>query len=100
MVVGLSAAAGKEDLLRTRAEERSNVLAGGFDSGAGLLAKSMDRGSVAEFHREIRKHGVEHSRLDGRRGVVIEVDAVHELGTFRIALWRREVKEVRDVRTL
>ena len=78
MVVGFGAAAGEDDLLRARADEGGNLFAGGFDGGAGALARSMDRGRVGEFGREIGKHRVENGGFDGRGGVEIEVDAVHK----------------------
>ncbi len=61
------------------------MFAGGFDGGAGALARSMDRGRVGEFGREIGKHRVENGGFDGRGGVEIEVDAVH-MASHRILL--------------
>jgi len=57
----------------------------GFNGGAGALAECMDGRGVAKVGREVGKHGVEDSRIDGRSGVVIEVDAVHTT-TNRILL--------------
>ncbi len=83
MVVGFGAAAGEDNLLGARTDQHGHLIAGGFDGGAGALAGRVDRGSVAEFGGEIREHGVEDGRLNGRGGVVIEVDAVHG-AAFRI----------------
>jgi len=77
VVVGFGAAAGEDDFLGPSVEERGDLFAGGFDGGAGALAKGVDGGGVAKFGREIREHGVEHGGVDGGGGVVIEVDAVH-----------------------
>ena len=77
VVVGFSAAAGEDDFLGSGADEGGDLFAGGFDGGAGALAGGVDGGGVGEIGGEIGKHGVEDLRVDGRRGVVIEVDAVH-----------------------
>jgi len=37
----------------------------------------VDGGGIAEFGREVGQHGVEHLRLNGGGGVVIEIDALH-----------------------
>ena len=77
VIVGFGAAAGEENLLGARADERGHLFAGGLDGSASLLAESVDRRSVAEFAGEVGEHRVEHFRLDGGGGVVIEIDAVH-----------------------
>ncbi len=78
VVVRLCAAAGENDFLGAGADEGGNLLTGGLHGGAGALAGSVDGGSVGKFAGEIGKHGVEHSGLDGRGGVEIEIDAVHK----------------------
>ncbi len=83
VVVGFCAAAGEDDFLGARADEGGNLFTGCFDRGAGFLSRRVDRGSVGKFAGEIGKHGVEHSGLDGRGGVKIEIDAVH-MPTHRI----------------
>src|SRR5260370_5387164 len=91
VIVGLGAAAGEDDLLRAGADEGGNLFAGSFDRTAGTLPGSVDRSGVSEFRGKIGQHRVEHFRLDGRGGVKIEVDALHE-ATHRILLagvfWR------------
>src|SRR5215469_15584583 len=77
VIVGFRAAAGEENLLGPSANERGNLLARSLDGSAGVLAKRVDGGGVAEFDREIGKHGVEDFGLDRGGCVVIEVDAVH-----------------------
>src|SRR5262249_19750048 len=78
VIIGFGAAAGEDDFLGSGAEKGSDLITGGFDGGAGTLADRMDAGSVAEFGGEVRKHRIEDLRLDGRCGVVIEIDAIHE----------------------
>jgi hypothetical protein len=84
VVVGFGAAAGEDNFLGTSADERGDLFAGRFDGGAGALAGSVDGGGVGEVAGEIGKHGVEDLRVDGRRGVVIEIDAVHGVASLRI----------------
>lgn len=78
VVVRLRATAGENDLLRARINQCSDLFASGLDRGASALAESVNRGGVAELGREKRKHGVEDGGLDGRGGVVIEVNALHK----------------------
>ncbi len=85
MIVGFGAAASEDDFLGPRADEGSDLLAGGFHSAAGTLTGSVDGSSVAKLLGEIGQHGVEHFRLDRRGGVEIEIDAVHK-ATQRILL--------------
>ena len=87
VVVGLGAAAGEDDFLGACADEGGDLFSGGFDGGAGALAGGVDGGSVCEIDGEIREHGVEDLGVDGRRSVVIEVDAVHG-AALRILRWQ------------
>ena len=80
VVIGFGAAAGEDDLLGASTDQRGNLLAGGFDGGAGALTGRVDGGGVGKVGREIREHGVEDLGVDGRRGVVVEIDAVHRDG--------------------
>ena len=77
VVVGFGATAGEDDFLGAGADQSSDLLAGRFDRAARTLAWRVDGSSIGKFAREIRHHGIERFRLDRRRGVVIEVDAVH-----------------------
>lgn len=99
MIVGFSAAAREDNLLGTAANKGGNLFAGGFDSGAGTLTWRVDGGRVAEFPGEIGKHRVEHRRLDGRRGVVVQVHAVHRLSLRIDASFVRGKARGRDRRS-
>ena len=77
MVVGFGAAAGEDDFLGAGVEERRDLFARCFNSGAGPLAECVDGRGVAEVGGKIGKHGVEDGGVDGGGGVVIEVDAGH-----------------------
>src|SRR5262249_23895330 len=83
MVNRLGASAGRDNYLRTRADERRDLFAGGFNSSASALAGGVDGGGVAEIAGEIGKQRVEHRRFDGCGGVVVEVDS-HDPPTDRI----------------
>src|SRR5215469_379654 len=84
VIVGLRAATGEENLLGACRNQCSDMFARGFHSRASFLAVSVDRGGIAELPGEVGKHRVEHLRLDGSGGVIIEVNAVH-VPAFRIA---------------
>jgi len=77
VIVRFGAAAREDDFLGASANQKSDLFAGGFYSGAGALAGSVDGGGIAELGGEVGKHGVEDGGFDGRGGVVIEVDAWH-----------------------
>ncbi len=74
-VVGLGGAGGEDDLLRGRADELGDLLAGLFDGGFGFPSKGVvAAGGVAEDSGEVGHHGFEHARIERRGGVVIHVD--------------------------
>jgi len=77
VIVGFGAATGEENLLGSSANELGNLLARGLDGSTGVLAEGVDGGGVAEFGREVGKHGIEDFGFDRGGCVVIEVDAVH-----------------------
>ena len=58
--------------------EGGDLFAGRFYCCASLLAECVDGRGVPEFAGEIGQDCIEHFRLDGRRGVEIEVDAIHK----------------------
>ena len=56
------------------------------------MAERVDGGGIAVFAGEIGQHGAEHFRLNGRGGVVIEIDALHGARS-RIGLGLAEGKD-------
>src|SRR6266851_2047920 len=77
VVVSFRAAAGEDDFLRTRANQRRDLFARSFNRAARLLPKGVNRGGIAELPRQVGQHSVEHRRLDSRGGIVIQIDAIH-----------------------
>src|SRR5579863_1526994 len=74
-VVAFSGAAGEDDFLRSSANQRGDLRAGGFDRFfAGPAEGMVTAGGVAEFLGEIGQHGLNHARIDLRSGVIIEVN--------------------------
>jgi len=65
VIVRFCAAAGEDNFLRARSEKRSDLIARGFDRGAGALADGMDGSGVAELGGEVGKHHVEDFGFDG-----------------------------------
>ena len=74
VIVGFGAAAGKENFLGASVNECSDLFTRDFDGGAGFLPDSVNGGSVTEGCGKVREHDIEHSRIDGRGCVVIEID--------------------------
>jgi hypothetical protein len=73
-VAGFGAAAGEDDLVRLRADQRRDMAARGVDGVFGAAAQRVTGRRVAERVAQERQHGVEHIRRDRRGGVVIEID--------------------------
>ena len=78
-VVGLGAARGEDDLLRRDPEEARDALARRVDPVARLPPEAVDARSVAEALREVGQHRRQDVGVDRRRGVVIEIDASHDV---------------------
>src|SRR5580704_14532649 len=76
-IVGLGAAAGENDFRSATTQQRRYGLAGVFDGSPRLLPMMMDGGSIAELLSEIRTHRLEHVGQQRSRGVIVEVNAVH-----------------------
>src|SRR4029077_647923 len=77
VVVGFRSAAGKDNFLRTRADQLRDLLARCFHRGTRSLAEGVNRSSVSKFSGEVREHGIEDTRLDGGGGIMIQIDASH-----------------------
>ena len=56
---------------------RRQLVRGRIRRRSGRAGRAVDGGGVGEVGGEIRKHGVEDRGFDGRRGVVIEINAGH-----------------------
>ncbi len=79
-VVTLRGAGGKNDFIRRRIDQRSNLLPGRNHGCAGLPTKGMCiAGCVAEPGGEKRQHGVQNARIERRGGVVVEINGKFDL---------------------
>src|SRR5579864_6236886 len=76
-IVGLSAAAGEDNLGGAATKQRCHRVASVLDRGPRLLSVMMNRRRVAELLREIRPHRLKHFGQYGRGGVVVEINAAH-----------------------
>ena len=93
-IVGLGAAAGENDFRSATTKQRRYGLAGVFDGSPRLLPMMMDGGSIAELLSEIRTHRLEHVGQQRSRGVIVEVNAVHNRTRFYSTL-RKSVRSGR-----
>src|SRR5262249_23075618 len=76
-VVGLGGTAREDDVLRLGVDEPGDLLATRLDGLLGLPPESVaPAGGVPEHAAEVRHHRLEHPRVQGRRGVVVHVDAL------------------------
>ncbi len=74
-VVRLAGAAREDDLGRIRADQSGDLRPRNIDGFLRLPAiRMLPARRVAEFLVEVRKHCLEHPRIDGGRGVEVEVD--------------------------
>ena len=77
----------KSDLGRVGADQGGDLRPGLVDGRLGLLPEMVDAGRVSELVAQRRRHPVDDRREQGRRGVVVEIDALH--GSHRIVAFRR-----------
>ena len=73
-VVGFAGAAGEDDLSGTRPDQPGDLLARSVNRFLGVPSERMlpARG-VAESNGEVRQHRVEHTRIDRRGRVIVEI---------------------------
>src|SRR3954469_946760 len=76
-VVGLSAAAGKNNFRRTRIHQRRYRCSRLFHRRPRVLAIMVNRRRIAELLQVKRPHRLKHLRQDRGGGIVIEVNAAH-----------------------
>jgi len=77
MVVGLRPPAREENLSGAAVQEPRRLRAGRFDDPAGLDTVRVRARRVAEDLAHAEKHDIGDLRVDGRRGIVVEVDGLH-----------------------
>jgi hypothetical protein len=65
----------EHDLVRFRADQSRYFAAGAIDSGARLLAEAMDTRRVAVVFSQRAGHRTRDTRVNGRRGTVIQINA-------------------------
>ena len=70
-VAGFGAAAGENDLVRPRAEDRRETVAGVIHRRTGATTSRVDRRGVAEFPFEKRQHRLARFGRERGRGVVV-----------------------------
>jgi hypothetical protein len=74
-VVALCSAGGEHDLLLCAGAEQSAELpAGDADGGSGFLAVAVATGGVPERGGEVGQHRLKDPRVEGCRGLVVQVD--------------------------
>ena len=74
-VVGFGGAAGENDLFRRGVDQRSDLLARGFDGFfAGPAEAVIAAGGVAKLLGEIGQHRFHDARIDGRGRVIVHVN--------------------------
>ena len=76
-IIGLGAAAGEDDLGGTGIDERGHLAARGLQALLGGLSEMVDAGRVTIHLSEARHRRLENFPIDGRGGVVIEVEMLH-----------------------
>src|SRR5262249_20793964 len=82
-VVGLGARAREHDLVGGGADQRGHLRASDVEGSASLLAEPVQAGRVTEVLAQHGRHGLQHARVERRRGVVIEIDAPHAYNLSR-----------------
>ena len=95
-VVRLGRAAGEGDLRRRRADQRGDLRPRRVHGVLRFPApRVLAAGGVAELLGEVRQHRLEDAGIDGRRGVVVEIEGLHWSGSpgsqvlsgLRLRIW-------------
>src|SRR3982074_1941394 len=81
-VVGLRAAAGKDDFRRAASQQPGPGPPRALPRRSRLLAMMMDGRRIPEALPEVGLHGLQDCRQHGRGGVIVEVDAAHGWMSF------------------
>src|SRR5262245_16224220 len=76
-VVGFTSSAREYNLLRHASQQRGDLTSGTVESRLGGARRPVVAGWVSEGFLQQRQHGGDHPRIDGRAGVVVEVDRRH-----------------------
>jgi hypothetical protein len=80
-IVGLAAAAGEHDLVGRRAEQRRHLAASQLQCGLCRRARPMAARGIAKGFVHEWPHGGRDRRIDGRAGVVVEINLSHRIRT-------------------
>src|SRR5207237_3292065 len=75
-IVGFGGAAREEDFVGRSVEQGGGLLAGLFQSLAGVSAGVMTGGGIAGSFAEVRPHRFPNRGKHGRRGGVVKIDAI------------------------
>jgi hypothetical protein len=78
-VVRLGTAGSEHDLLRRHAEEARDLLARHVDAVPSFPSEAVNAGGVAEALGEVGHHRRQDVGVDGRGGIVVEIDASHDV---------------------
>ena len=74
-IVGLGGAGSENDLFGAGADQLSRLFPGQLDRRFRLPSEGvLAAGCVAEFLKEIRRHGLKDPRVHGGRGVMVHID--------------------------
>ena len=73
-VIGLAAATGEDDFCYLATQQRRHLCAGMLNCPLGLHAVGMRARRVAEVLVEVRHHRLRHATVNGRRGIVVQVN--------------------------
>ena len=74
-IVALGGAAGEDDRPRLGPDQAGDLLAGLVHRLLGLLTEGvLPAGGVAVVFGEVWQHGLQHARIDARRGMVVQIN--------------------------
>ena len=91
-VVGLGGAAGENDFLGLGADQRRDLFARATNGLLRLPSEAMvAAGGVAELFSEIRKHRIEHARIDPRGRMIVHVNGLFQ-HLFFLSIYSRSIR--------
>ena len=77
VVVGLGAAAGKNQGVRRAAQEGGGLLPGLVNGGPGGQAEGVAAGGIAKVVVEVGQHSRRYLGVKGRGGIIVQINGVH-----------------------
>src|SRR6187402_3335831 len=75
-IAGFGSTRREDYFVRSAVDKRSQLVSGLIDRGPGFLPEMVNARRVAEFRGQIRHHGVDDFRIDGRGSGIVQINSL------------------------